>query len=248
MTICRQWLLVKDHGSTQEAEPLKCRSWSCYYCAPDRRKQLIALAASGLPDTFITLTVNPSRGISPAHRARCLADAWRVIRRKAAKLQPNGKLPFFAVFEATKLGEPHLHILARSKWIDQKWLSDQMRSLTGAPIVWVERIKAGGTIFAYIAKYCGKDPQRFGNCKRYWTSQDYQVEVYAPEEDEDYRKTTCAVEKIDLQDWCNAKLSQGWFIQRTQIGATAIMGPAFRPDPSPRPEARAPPAARAAVS
>jgi hypothetical protein len=128
----------------------------------------VSLAKSGQPTTFITLTSNPRIGTSPGARARALADAWRVIVKRACRKYRYKSFPYFCVFEATKKGEPHLHILARVKWIDQKWLSRQMNSLTGAPIVDVRMVKSAGQIAQYIGKYVGKAPHRFETCKRYW--------------------------------------------------------------------------------
>lgn len=105
MTICREWLLVKTVGAIATAEPLKCRSWSCEYCQPLRRRQLIAAAISGEPNTFITLTANPKLGTSPTHRARMIVAAWRQIRRWAAQFDGNGSIPFIAVFERHASGE-----------------------------------------------------------------------------------------------------------------------------------------------
>ncbi len=84
------------------------------------------------------------------------------------------KLPFICVFEATKLGWPHLHILLRSQWIDQRWLSAQMADLIQSPVVDIRRIKSRQQVVSYVAKYCGKAPKQFGSCKRYWKSQDYE--------------------------------------------------------------------------
>lgn len=64
-----------------QAVSLRCRSWGCPLCHDARRSQLIALAKSGDPNTFITLTVNPAFRATPYARARALADSWRIIVR-----------------------------------------------------------------------------------------------------------------------------------------------------------------------
>jgi len=96
------------------------------------------------------------------------------------KLPP---LPFFAVFEATKKGQPHLHIVLRAPFMPQKWLSAQMLELLKSPILDVRAIDSTTRVAAYIAKYLGKDPHQFGTCKRYWHSKDWNVtpEPEAPE-------------------------------------------------------------------
>jgi hypothetical protein len=137
-------------------------------------RALKALAASGEPDMFITLTVNPDQGESPEERARMLVEAWRKARRAAIRRYQLDGLPFLAVFEKTKRGEPHLHILARSSYIPQKWLSDFMAAEINSPIVDIRRIKGQKQAVNYVTKYVGKAPFHFDGVKRYWRSQDYE--------------------------------------------------------------------------
>ncbi len=180
--LCSEASIVKRGWDGYQAVTLYCRSWSCPICAPRRKNQLIALAKSGNPDTFITLTVNPDHGSSPEERARELADAWRRIVRMVKAKYGYAEIPYFCVFEATKKGEPHLHILARVKWISQKWLSKQMARLMGAPVVDIRRVRNKSKLAFYLAKYMGKDPHRFATCKRYWQTRGWEVEKYEPRE------------------------------------------------------------------
>lgn len=85
----------------------------------------------------------------------------------------GGKLPFIAFFEATQDGWPHLHILLRAKWIDQKWLSAQADELISAPIVDVRRVKSSRGVARYVTKYVTKSLKRWGKLKRYYSSRDY---------------------------------------------------------------------------
>ena len=175
MVLCREWTLVKQSQGVTTAEPLKCRCWTCDYCQPIRLRQLKGMARAGAPDTFLTLTVNPATGHTAAERARDLAKAWRLIRKRAMRRYGYKAIPFLAVFEKTKRGEPHLHILMRVKWLDQRWVSDVMRELIGAPIVDIRRVHSAKQAAAYVAKYVGKDPVTFAGCKRYWRSQDWEL-------------------------------------------------------------------------
>jgi hypothetical protein len=142
---------------------------------------LIALAKSGKPTTFITLTVNPKTGFGPASRARALAEAWPRVVKRACKKYGYRSIPYLCVFEGTKRGEPHLHILCRVKWIDQRWLSAQMKALIGAPIVDIRQVKNQGQVAHYISKYIGKEPHRFDTCKRYWRTQSWELINYVPD-------------------------------------------------------------------
>jgi len=77
------------------------------------------------------------------------------------------------VFEATKNGWPHLHILWRGRYIPQWWLADQMEMLIGSRVCWVKRIRNPKKQAGYVAKYCGKEPHHFETTKRYSCSKHY---------------------------------------------------------------------------
>lgn len=173
--LCSEWALVKTQNSTMTVEPLKCKCWTCEYCSPMRSRQLVRSAFMGRPDTFLTLTVNPKFFAGPDDRARRLARAWRLLRLRIMRRYGWKKLPFLAVFEKTKAGEPHLHILLRSTWISQKFVSDTMLELMGAPIIDIRRIDDQKKLTAYVAKYVGKDPTMYRGTKRYWSSRDYEL-------------------------------------------------------------------------
>jgi len=171
---CSEGILVKHEAGKSSARILQCRRWSCPLCQPDRQRQLVAKGISGHPNRFITLTVNPAVGTDPVHRAHLLVDAFRKVRRAAMREFKLKHFEFLAVLEAQKSGEPHLHVLARFRWIDQAWLSEQMRLHIGAPICDVRKITSTAQAAGYVAKYCGKEPIRFGTLKRYWSSRGYE--------------------------------------------------------------------------
>lgn len=83
------------------------------------------------------------------------------------------KLPFIAVIEETERGWPHLHILARSIWIDQAWLSAQCEDLLNSPIVDVRRVRSPKGVNLYVTKYITSALKAYETLKRYWSSQDY---------------------------------------------------------------------------
>ena len=173
MTYCTDMTLVKVETQQITIMPLRCRCWTCDHCQPIRKALLIEEAMAGHPNMFLTLTSKPKPSQTPEAAARNLVKAWRTVRRRAIKKYHYKRLPFMAVFEATKKGQPHLHILARCKWLDQAWLSDQMRQLINSPIVDVRRVDNPDRAVRYVAKYIGKEPHHFGTTKRYWRSHDY---------------------------------------------------------------------------
>ncbi len=182
--LCGEGTLINLGVNRIRAQVLRCRSWTCEWCSYDRRRQLTAQAIDGNPNTFITLTVDPSRFQTPINRARELVIAWRQVVKRAKSHYRYQSIPYLCVFEATKKGEPHLHILARVPWIKQKWLSDQMLDLIGAPIVDIRRITNKRMVASYVAKYVGKAPHKFGTCKRYWQTKDYSQRQWEKQEDD----------------------------------------------------------------
>lgn len=174
-------MLVNQGIDAARAVTLRCRSWGCDLCQPYRKRELISLARAGRPQTFITITVNPSKGTDPVDRARKLVKAWRLIVKRAKRQYGYSTIAYLCVFEATKKGEPHLHILSDVKWIDQKWLSRQMRDIAEAPIVDIRKVRSSKHIAYYIAKYIGKQPHKFGTCKRYWTTKGWDPGLEVPD-------------------------------------------------------------------
>lgn len=173
MTLCREYSLVKHEGQILTARPLLCKCWSCEYCRPIRYAWLRRDARSGNPNLFVTLTSRVRNDISPDQAARNLVKAWRKVKAAARRKYPQEKFEYLAVFEETKQGWPHLHILTRGKWLDQSWLSAQMDRLTDSPIVDVRRIRSKGAVAAYVAKYVSKASAAFKGCKRYFLSRGY---------------------------------------------------------------------------
>lgn len=218
MPYCTDRSIVKQYFAGLFICPLYCGCWSCPICAPKRRMRLIGEAGWGQPDTFITLTSKVGSSPTQDEAAQKLTWAWRIVRKRACKRYGYDCIPFFAVFEATKQGEPHLHILARCKYIEQKWLSDQMHSLTGAKVVWIERVSEPKRAASYVMKYVGKDPHRFNGCKRYWRSLDYPLE-----HEDDYPPVFDLCERTEfVRQACDllvqSYLDVGWRSSRGHVG------------------------------
>lgn len=175
MSYCLSNTLVKTEPTHKTLYCLKCRSWGCETCAPERAYQLRKLCKSGKPNKFLTLTIRFQDGDSPDQAAQELARAWRLLRIRMCKRWGLRQIPFIAVWEATKRGAPHLHIFMRTRYIHQKWISEQMDDLIGSPIVNVQKIKDQRKATNYVTKYITKDAKRFNGCKRYWRSQNWDI-------------------------------------------------------------------------
>jgi len=135
----------------------------------------MAQAASGEPVRFLTLTVNPRIGESPYDRLRALSLAWRTTVKRLRRLYKAATIEYLAIVEATKAGEPHLHILLRAPHIPQTYISECMRELIDSPIVDIRKIRSVKEVIRYVAKYVTKAPAQFGTAKRYWCSSGYSL-------------------------------------------------------------------------
>lgn len=175
MTVCQSATVVKQSGGARILATLRCRSWGCPDCQPQRRKQLIAIGLRGNPGTFLTITHRPRDGETKGEAAATLARAWRLLRLRIMRKFKLERLPFLAVIERHTSGWPHLHILTRMPYVPHGWISDQMQDIDGSPIVHITTIKKRASIAGYVAKYVGKDPARIGTTKRYWQSRDFQL-------------------------------------------------------------------------
>lgn len=176
MSLCTEWTLRKLLPGERQAKPLHCRSWECGICKPRRTKQLVALAKSGDPNRFLTLTTSPEAGDTPEDAYEVLQHAWKLFCKRIKRLPGFGGFAYLWVVEATKAGRPHLHVLLRCAWIDHKLISEWFEELAQSPIVHIEAIKSTRKAAAYVAKYVAKKPARFGNSKRYFASRDYEVD------------------------------------------------------------------------
>lgn len=173
MTLCPDWSLRQDLVDTVTVVSLKCRCWRCENCGEERRNALIKRIKAGEPDLFLTFTIRGGTGATPLENRALLAWAVNQVIRRIKRRYKLKSFPYVVVVEAHKSGEPHVHMLARARYVDQAWLSKQWEELTGAFRVDVRRIQDRGRAGAYVAKYLAKKPHQFGTFKRYWFSRDY---------------------------------------------------------------------------
>lgn len=216
---CQDWTLVKRLHPGVQLIPLYCKCWTCDECRPRRTAQLVREAKAGKPTLFITLTSRNRASQTPEQAAQELVVAWRTIRREYMKEHGKGSLPFLAVFEATKKGWPHLHIVARAKWVEQRWLSKRMRELIGAPVVDVRRVKGLAKVAAYVSKYIGKDPHRFQGTKRYWRSLDFLFPQELETEQEYFLARDWEIARFQWQTVAQRYIDEGYVCEMATHGA-----------------------------
>lgn len=133
---------------------IKCKRWGCRHCGPRRINSLALRVRNAKANRFITLTVNTGHYDSP--RA-----AYDDTRRKLSTLSRRirtrfGSFEYVRILEVTKKGWPHYHLICRSGYIPQKWISEAWSTLTGAYIVDVRKIDNRENVYFYIVKYLSK--------------------------------------------------------------------------------------------
>lgn len=134
---------------------LRCRRWSCGYCCNHNKRVLYARVRDGRPQRFITLTSKPLPGETPVAVYKRIRP--RVTQLVQAVRDKFGWCECVCVVERFKTGFPHFHILARSPYIPQAWLSDKWLSLTGAGIVDIRRVADWNGAGRYVVKYVVKE-------------------------------------------------------------------------------------------
>ena len=222
---CGERCLVNRQPDTVVALAVRCRAWTCPDCAPVRKAQLVAECHRGQPNTFLTLTLRRIPGRTPEQAALALTRAWRLLRLRVIRHRKLRRLPFAAVLEAHESGYPHLHILLRSIWLDQAWLSEQMRAIADSPVVHIQRIDNQARIAGYVAKYCGKAAHKFGNAKRYYFSRDYAIEAKREFKRMLELKGGFDIEPTTIDRWMKDWKIFGWNVERLSKTAARATKP-----------------------
>ena len=134
----RAFILLKDRTTDEICfMPLRCKKWSCDYCAAIRRAQLEYDIRSGHAQRFMTLTLRPRSEISLSDRVAFLRKSFRTLLKVIR--HEWGPMEYASVIELQENGSPHLHILQRGCYISQQWLSRTWLALTGAWHVNIKR-------------------------------------------------------------------------------------------------------------
>ena len=231
---CGRQLIYQITEDRARALLVRCKCWGCSTCGPIRTKRLRAWALDGKPDMFITLTCNPGTGRDKADRAARMVKGWRKLVQAIKRKNKSHEFEYIAVFEAHPgSGEPHMHILCRSRFIPQGWLSQQWKRLTGAFIVDVRRLDHAGRGAYYVTKYLSKAPFAFAKRRRYLMSRKYRAPKRKPPDP--IWKTLQYVETIlPLARLITDFKAAGWELVRSSIDAAEwIRPPGAGPPPYP---------------
>lgn len=185
---------------------------------------MFAEAMSGNPDKLLTLTVRPRKGETVDERAQNLVKAFVQLLRAAEARFKRGKNEYYAVFEKTKRGQPHLHILLRGPYIPHRWISAFMFRKIRAPIIDIRQIDCIGKASAYVSKYMTKDPTRFLGCKRYWSSRGYKIGWNEDADTDDYVPPRRHIEATAWPDFLTKIENLGYAYREVEGGVMMYIG------------------------
>lgn len=133
---------------------LPCRTWSCRMCAETKIKKLANDVKRAEPNRLLTLTVDPTKHLSPR-------EAWEATRKQVPILirrlrKRFGEIEYLRVTEVTKNGWPHYHLLIRSGFLPHAVVKAYWSEMTGARIVDLRQVKRSFSAYTYLVKYLSK--------------------------------------------------------------------------------------------
>lgn len=138
--------------------PIRCHSWECPACAKTNRRKLLRRLRYASPNLFATLTTSERTAKTPEEAFTRANAAVPVLLKRWRRRFPAQPLEYFLVWELTKRGWPHAHILLRAPRVAKRWLSRQWLELTGCYIVDIQVVGSNERAATYLAKYLSKAP------------------------------------------------------------------------------------------
>ena len=160
--------------------PIRCRSWDCRNCARRNKRQLLRRLSKTDPNLFITLTTSTLTAPSPDEAFNRANEAISPLIKRWRRRFPNDRVEYFLVWERTKAGWPHAHVLLKAPPVPKRWLSRTWRELTGSYIVDLQQVSSAVHAAGYLAKYLAKDPQVPAGARRWRRSAAFFVKDSAP--------------------------------------------------------------------
>jgi hypothetical protein len=135
--------------------PLSCKSWSCPRCADIKRLKYIRRLAAGQPQREFTLTTRSDPNMTAVEIVERMKRAF--VRLVGEIRDDFGSFEYALVWELTKAGTPHAHVLMRGSYIPQRWLSAHWHALGEGKNVDIRAVKNHRKHAAHLCKYLGKD-------------------------------------------------------------------------------------------
>lgn len=109
--------------------------------------------------------------------------AWALGRLivKMRRFDSTRPMEYLAVWERTKAGWPHLHVLLRGPFIPQRLISRWWSSLAKSPIVDIRPLHGSRQGARYVTKYLTKDPDPFFQGRSIRASAKFLIEPMRPQ-------------------------------------------------------------------
>jgi len=135
--------------------PMFCKSWTCPTCSKRLATQWRAKIHAAHPERFITLTWDTRNSSNRFTALRVMRKQFprlvRLIRQKFKIFE------YVMIWEFTKQGFPHIHLVQKGAYIPQKWLSKTWARLGCGSIVYIRDCSKAQSINRYITKYLVKN-------------------------------------------------------------------------------------------
>ena len=170
---CARWTVSQVREDGELVVPLRCKCWHCPDCHHINRKLLLRRLQETEVTHLITLTCSPRAFSHPSEAFRHLSLAVPNLVKRIRRQFPAVTFQYLLVWETTRAGWPHAHLLARTSYLPQRALSRHWRELTGAPVVDIRRVTDARGATSYVAKYLTKTLSAPPGLKRLRTSRHF---------------------------------------------------------------------------
>ena len=165
--------VLQTSDVTAAAVGVRCKQWDCDYCGPINRRTLLKRLKDVRVSSFLTLTCNPAYYPSPSVAIRKMSIAVNYLIKRLRRRFPSDYIAYLLVWEQTKSGWPHAHLLIDAPYIPQRLISLAWTALTGAPIVDIRGVRNRSDIANYVSKYLTKAPSAPAGMKRWRCSRGF---------------------------------------------------------------------------
>lgn len=139
--------------------PITCHSWQCDTCKHQLKRKLLRRLRYASPNLFITLTTSTRTAASPELAFPIANEAIGKLFKRWRRKFPDERVEYFLVWETTKAGWPHAHLLLSAPKVSKHWLSQTWRELTGSYIIDLQTVSNHQRAAGYLTKYLAKNPQ-----------------------------------------------------------------------------------------
>jgi hypothetical protein len=163
---CQDHSLVGVDGRRVRVTALRCRRWSCPFCAKRLHARMVRRAMAGFISgqrvRMMTLTAPASDTVERSYDQQSVR--WKRFRERLRRAFPGIRLEYFKVIERQRRGHAHLHVLFRGGFIPQRWLSAAAAKAGFGPIADVREVgkQAARYVSKYLAKEMGDTPELLG--------------------------------------------------------------------------------------